>query len=171
MELSISDLANNQVANRIGEFLSVRGLLAGDIIRNASRTTVRLRVIDAETRRIVAMATESTEGDVTPLAKDLTSRLVRTLERDYELRGRIQRLMEPNTIKANVGSLHGVRVRQVFDIYPKETDPRAADNVTGFRPVGEVEVTHIGERECIGKVTKAEMPLSPEMRLEKKGAH
>jgi hypothetical protein len=142
--------------------------LAGEIHRSEGSAEVSLRVIDTETRLIAAMANAATGGDVTGVAPILVENLLERLERDFKIQGRV---IEPATEMAqlNIGTNHGVREGQEFDVFPQESNPRAAESVVMFEPIGTLAVTKVDPNHALCRV-QSETSLQEGMRAREKGA-
>jgi hypothetical protein len=123
-----------------------------------------LRLIDTETRRIIATADAATTDRISDVAEPLVADLVRRLEEDFALRGRIQSATEPLSI--DIGDDHGVRKGQVYSVYIEEPDPILAGTVAGLDPIAELEVIAV-EKEysaCIIR-SSSDTDLEPRMRV------
>ena len=168
LKIGSSEFVRSDAATQVGRFFAVRGLLAGEIHRSEGSAEVSLRVIDTETRLIAAMANAATGGDVTGVAPTLVENILERLERDFKIQGRV---IEPatQTAQLNIGTNHGVREGQEFDVFPQESNPRAAESVVMFEPIGTVVVTKVDPNHALCRV-QSETPLQEGMRAREKGA-
>jgi class 3 adenylate cyclase/CHAT domain-containing protein/tetratricopeptide (TPR) repeat protein len=159
-----SELANSKYANRVGQLLAARFLLAGTVYNKPQHSQINLRLIDTETRRVAAVVERTVTGEWAMAASDLIPELTKRLERDYVLRGRIE--SASGTLILDIGMIHGVRAGQHFGVYPKELDPRAAGSVIGLKQIGEMEIQSVGEDKATFIPIHQEIPIEPGMRVE-----
>jgi tetratricopeptide (TPR) repeat protein len=167
LEIGSSELADSKYSMEVGRFLAARFLLAGTVFRGGPESRISLRLIDTETRRVAAVAEKSCTGELMAAAEDLTSQLSARLAKGYALRGRIE--STTGTIVLNIGSLHGVRPGQRFEVFSKETNPRSSSSVTGLSSIGEIEVKTVGESDAACEKTQSDADLQAGMRVQEKG--
>lgn len=152
LKLGTSQLVDKQTALSLGRLLAAKLILTGQIIYSGPQTQVSLRLIETETGRIAASATESS-GNAVPVAllsEKLSKLLLNKLNELYPLRGKITKV-EGNEVTLNIGQAAGTRKGQKF---------AAVGQDIGLKVISDQPDT------SMAKVVKGEGPISEGMRVE-----
>ena len=115
LKLSTSQLTDRNTALSLGRLLAARLILTGKIIHSGPQTQVSARLIETETGRIVASASESTAGSAQAslLADRLTVPLLEKAADVFRLRGKVASV-DGDVAELNIGRNVGVRKGQRF---------------------------------------------------------
>ncbi|MCP4624779.1 MAG: CHAT domain-containing protein [bacterium] len=152
LKFGTSDLADRNTAITLGEILSARLILFGQIIYSGSETHVSTRLIEIETGRVTAAFSE-TVGAAVPLSVltgKLAERLISKLNQDYPLRGKIMN-QKGQVVKINVGKSTGIEIGQQFTVVNEKIN---------------LEVVEVQEHTCGAKMLNADKPLEIGQRVE-----
>lgn len=157
LKLSKSRLTDRNTALTLGRLLAARLILTGKIIHSGPQTQVSARLIETETGRIVASASESTAGSAQAslLADRLTAPLLEKAADVFRLRGKVASV-EGDGVELNIGRNVGVEKGQRFgpiggeplltvaSVMPETAVARMADGAEPL-PVG-VRVERVGNQ-------------------------
>lgn len=170
LEIGASPLADVRMAPQVGRLFAARGFIVGSLTREGGRATLSLRFVDSETRLLRSMTTLSSTGELLSMAPQAVQAILDPLESDYAVQGRIVSATE--AVRLNIGSNHGVKEGQRFEVFPPEPTPELSGTVTGLSPVAEVVVVETGIDDSICRSGQKGVDLTPGMRvrLTKSGA-
>jgi CHAT domain-containing protein/tetratricopeptide (TPR) repeat protein len=169
LQLGASALADPQVATRVGRILAARLLATGSIIRTGTEVQLSVRLIETETTRVRASATEvmttptAFETTVTSLAQTL----LRKVRQVYPLQGQIVQVT-PQGVLLNIGAEQGVTPGLVLQVFGSE-EPILVDGkvVDYFRePVGQIKVTTVQPRLALAESLESIAPLQQEWKVQ-----
>jgi len=110
LKLSSSDLANPEIALKIGRIVAARLIATGSITRYGRKLQVSLRLIETETTTVKMAVIENAkrEEDFDLLAEKIAQSIIEKLKIDYPLRGKILSLKGEELI-LNIGAEQGVK--------------------------------------------------------------
>ncbi len=149
LNLSSTELANDDTRLRLGKLFGARLIATGSYIRSGEETQVNLRLIETETTIAKVAISEVIQGKQSPgdLAKAIASSLITQIESEYPVQGKITEVSKDKTeIKINVGKKAGAAKGMKLDILD-------ADEIE----IGKIEITGAGP-----DVSKATVLQAPE---------
>jgi CHAT domain-containing protein/predicted negative regulator of RcsB-dependent stress response len=165
LKLSTSELADPQVALRVGRVLAARLIATGSFTYLGETGQFSVRLIETETTRVKAAATEMvTQPDqLGGVVEQVSQALLTKLRQTYPLQGRIVQIT-PEGIFLNIGAERGITPGLVFQVFGKENPLQLDGQVVGYRrePVGFLEVTSVEGQFAQAKV----LQLEPQTTLQ-----
>jgi hypothetical protein len=147
LKLGTSDLADRNTALRLGRILAARLMLTGKIVHRGPESQIALRLIETETGRISAAASETfpAAADVGVWVDRLSPIVVEKIKSLYPLRGMILDVTGDDII-LNIGSRVGVvrggrfrpaNVNSLLEVVTVDPDRSLARVVDGERDLFE----------------------------------
>ena len=169
LKLGASALADPQVATRVGRILAARLLATGSIIRTGTEVQLSVRLIETETTRVRASATEvmTTPATFETTVTSLAQTLLRKVRQVYPLRGQIVQVT-PQGVLLNIGAEQGVTPGLMLQVFGSE-EPILVDGkvVDYFRePVGQIKVTTVQPRLALAESLDSTAPLQQEWKVQ-----
>jgi tetratricopeptide (TPR) repeat protein len=165
LKLSTSELADPQVALRVGRVLAARLIATGSFTYLDETGQFSVRLIETETTRVKAAATEIvTQPDqLGGVVAHVSQTLLTKLRQTYPLQGRIVQIA-PEGIFLNIGAERGITPGLVFQVFGKENPLQLDGQVVGYRreSVGFLEVTSVDGQFAQAKV----LQLEPQTTLQ-----
>ena len=165
LKLSSSELTDPQAALRVGKILSARLIATGSLIYPGETGQFSVRLIETETTRVKASATEIvTRPDrLSDVVAQVAQTLADTLRHTYPLQGRIVQVV-PEGIFVNLGAERGMAPGLMLQVFGEESPLHIDGKVVGYRrePVGFLEVTSVEGQFAQAKV----LQLEPQATLQ-----
>jgi len=146
LKLSSSDLADPQLALKVGRIAAARLIATGSITRYGRDLQVSLRLIETETTAVKVTVIESAEREMSidELSEKIAQRVIEKLNVHYPLRGRIISLKNEELI-INIGTDQGVTSGITMKIL-EEVEPVQLQGkwiVPQGREIGKLEITSV----------------------------
>ena len=162
--LGATSLADPSYRLAPGQWLPVVYLLTGKILRLGDEWKVYLKAENTVFRLSNVSAVASGTGELSAMANDLVTQLAESIRKNFPMTGRVVS-STTDSLELNIGFLHGVREKQVFDVYPEERQANFADSFLDSSPVARIEVTAVDNRRSFATVLSATSPVSEKMRV------
>ncbi|OGV40750.1 MAG: hypothetical protein A2X46_04140 [Lentisphaerae bacterium GWF2_57_35] len=146
IDLGSSDLSDVRAQNALGKLLPAGMLLLGNIIPLKDAQQIHLRLVDAETSRIIGSFSASLD-DRAPLdeiCSSLASQIVHKAIIARPLEARITHV-EPALVQAGIGRFHGLQEDVCFNVVSKITSDATYPLVSSETNIGQARVRRIGE--------------------------
>ena len=150
-----------------GQWIPVVYLLTGKVLRLGDEWKVFLKAENTVFRLSNVSAVADGTGEFSGLAPNLVQQLADSIRANFPMTGRVTSATDDN-VELNIGLLHGVREKQVFDVYPLESNPDFADSFLDSSPVAEVEITAVDNRRSFAKILSAGSPIAGNMRVHER---
>lgn len=128
--IGVSDLADPRARLAIGKLLPASLLLLGDLLPAEKGDKIYLRLVDTETTQVLASfsATRAPEEDQEKLCAELAAKIIERVTALKPLLAPVSSV-EDSRLKAGLGSYHGVREGQVFNVLSRTPrDRKTADD-------------------------------------------
>jgi len=171
LQLGSSELAGADTQLQLGKVLSARMLGFIDFAQVGADITMYLRLVDTETTSLAAQLTRSVKDPsaIPALADAVAAEVVAKLANGRQLQGLIADVATDEVI-INLGTRHGVKPGQQFNVVTEGPPIEAGGKVIGHREVKAalLEVTVVEENYSVAKVVaKTEgAALAKEMRVK-----
>jgi len=175
MRLSMSDLSDPDTRLKIGRILVARLIGTGNIVFvGKDKYIVNLQMIDTETTEIKVNISEQGAGpdQILQVADKIEAGVMKQLQRDYPLRGKIVALDSDQVILdigAKDGATVGTRMNAVVEEPIKVNGEIIARRLD---PIGSIEITEVHEKASFAKVIskKAALPVGAKVIQTSGGA-
>jgi len=146
LKLSSSDLANPELALKVGRIVAARLIATGSITRYGNDLQVSMRLIEPETTFVKITVMESAEKGmgIDEFSKKISQDLMEKLKSHYPLRGRIVSLESRNLvldIGADQGVKPGTKMKVLAEGKPVQIKGKMI--VPKGREIGKIEITSV----------------------------
>ncbi len=146
LKLSSSDLANPELALKVGRIVAARLIATGSITRYGNDLQVSMRLIEPETTFVKITVMESAEKGmgIDEFSKKISQDLMEKLKSHYPLRGRIVSLESRNLvldIGADQGVKPGTKMKVLAEGKPIQIKGKMI--VPKGREIGKIEITSV----------------------------
>lgn len=173
LELSASELADQNTQLQLGKLFSAQFLGFVDFAQAGPDILMYLRLIDTETTAIAQQLMRNLKNadNVAAVAEDLAKEMIGKILADRELKGLIADAASDDAVLIGIGKKHGVTVGQKFTVL-EEGEPIdiPGRGVIAYRskPVGLLEVTAVEDDYATCKVVKLNegLKLAREMKVK-----
>ena len=169
LKLSSSDLADPELALKIGRIVAAKLIATGSITRYGNNLQVNLRFIETETTSVKATIIESAEKEagIDKLSERMAQDIIEKLKAKYPLRGEIISLKGEGLI-LNIGADQGVRsgitMKVLAKIKPIQFKGRWI--VPQGREIGKVEITSVEPDIAYAKIIEKHDDIKVGSRVE-----
>jgi class 3 adenylate cyclase/CHAT domain-containing protein/Tfp pilus assembly protein PilF len=169
LKLSTTVLVDPQVALHLGRLLAARLIATASITRLGDTAQLTMRVIETETSRIRATATEGVEsaGQLDEAVQRAARTLLPALRQAYPLQGRIAHVT-PQGIVLNIGIDQGMVPGLILQVFGTEEPLTVDGKVVGYHrsPVGRVEVTSVEVGLAQARILEQTETLQPGWKVQ-----
>lgn len=157
LKLGSSELADPDTQLRLGRIMAARLITTGSFTGNGPSKAISMRLIDTETTGIAFSSTKrNAAADPVSMAEEMALAVVKTMRDKYPLKGRIAVADDDQQIIINLGTKHGVRAGQSFNVLGESTPIELNGRVLGYREakLGQLEVTSSEELMSYARVVE-----------------
>ena len=171
LKLSTTALVDAQVALRLGRLLAARLIATASITRLGDSAQLTMRVIETETSRIRATATEVVEsaGKLDEAVQRAANTLLPALRQAYPLQGRLAQVT-PQGVVLNIGAEQGVAAGLVLQVFGTEEALTVDGKVVGYHrpPTGRLEVTSVEASLAQARILEQTETLQPGWKVQER---
>lgn len=168
LNLSSSQLANDETRLQLGKLFSARLIASGSIIRYGGKVQVSLRLIETETSEVkVAVTPDPFPETAAPseIANTLVKELTAKIQKAYPVRGEVVQVNN-NEAVLNVGSDAGLKAGTKI-LYLEEKKVKIGNKLSSSRfDVGTGEVTRVEKQLGYASAEKPKAPLKVGIKFE-----
>jgi hypothetical protein len=167
LNLSSSELANQDTKLQLGKLFSARMIATGSIVRFGGKLQVSLRLIETETSEVkVAITHEYADnGNAADIANALVKELTTKLDQAYPLRGEVAQVNGAEVV-LNTGSNVGLKAGTKLRLLEEKKVSIAGKLTTTTLEQGSAEVTRVDKEVGYAKVTESKTPVKAGMKFE-----
>jgi tetratricopeptide (TPR) repeat protein len=169
LKLSTTALVDPQVALRLGRLLAARLIATASLTRLGDTAQLTIRIIETETTRVRATATEVVEsaGRLDGAVQQAVKALLPALHQAFPLQGRLARVT-PQGVVLNIGAEQGVTAGLVLQVFGTEEPLEVDGRVVGYHrpPVGRIEVTSVEAGLAQARILEQAEPLQPGWKVQ-----
>jgi len=174
LKLSSSDLADPELALKVGKIVAARLIATGSITRYGRDLQVSLRLIETETTAVKVTVIESAEKKVgmDALSEKIAQRIIEKLKVHYPLRGKIISLKGENlilNIGADQGLKSGIKMKILAETEPVQLKGRWT--VPRGREIGKVEITSVEPALAYAKILEKNGDIQVGFKVEELKVH
>jgi len=168
LNLSSSQLANEETRLQLGKLFSARLIATGSIIRYGGKIQVSIRLIETETSEVkVAVTPDPFPENASPseIANSLVKDLLARLDNAYPLRGEVLQV-NGDEIVLNLGKSVGLKSGSKLKVL-EEKKVKVGNKLSSTRiEAGAAEVTRVETDMGYAKVTESKLPVRVGMKVE-----
>jgi len=168
LNLSSSELANDQTRLQLGKLFSARLIGTGSIVRYGGKVQISLRLIETETSEVkIAITTDSYPENTSPgeIAKDLVSKLIVQVREAYPLQGEVVQV-QGDELVINLGSGVGLKPGAKLRVL-EEKQVKIGQTISKSRfEVGTLEVSRVEENLGYAKVLDKKKTIIAGMKVQ-----
>lgn len=140
LKLGTSSLADQATALKLGEILSARLIITGNIMPSGDGQAVALRFIDTETTAIRKVITGQMSGreQESDTVSSLSQEISAWLREEFPVRGKVL-FVAGGRCRVNIGKRHGIKAGSRIELVSEAKKGSGIYDVTGEMTVKEVE--------------------------------
>ena len=169
LKLSSSDLANPELALKVGRIVAARLVATGSITRYGNDLQVSIRLIEPETTSVKVTIIENAERgiDLDALSGKIAQDIIEKLRRNYPLRGEIVSIDDEN-LMLNIGAEQGVKSGVTMNILEqvKPVQIKGSQIIPKGREIGKIEVTSVEPDLAYARIMEKDTDIKIGSRVE-----
>lgn len=160
-KLSMTGLVDAKTATKIGQFLGVKTIISGSVMKLQNVIEINSRIIDVETASIIAA--ENVKSTTAVKLQDLVVQMSEKIIKNFPLEGYIVNKTD-SKVTIDLGRVAGVREGMEFSVYKegkiiKHPKTGAVIDVQRIE-TGRIVITEVRDKIADGKVIQEETPGS-----------
>jgi TolB-like protein len=160
-KLSMSGLVDAKTATKIGQFLGVKTIISGSVMKLQNVIEINARIIDVETASIIAA--ENVKSTTAVKLQDLVVQMSEKIIKNFPLEGYIVNKTD-SRVTIDLGRVAGVREGMEFSVYKegkiiKHPKTGAVIDVQRIE-TGRIVITDVRDKIADGKILQEETPGS-----------
>jgi class 3 adenylate cyclase/CHAT domain-containing protein len=145
LRLGASDAADPNNSARVGHLLAARIIASMQEVTHIGKPSLRISLTDTERGVLVSTIRPDSPQSSESLIDELTRGVTASLMEKYPLQGKVTQI-DASGVVLNIGTVVGVKIGDVFGVYPQASDLKYEDILMPQEPLAKITVQEVEER-------------------------